>query len=709
MKFTGSTKKRRIAICCAALMAVPLLIGAESNGNEEFVEDPFHDAGTQNEILVEEEIPLEPPAENLDAEENSGAEENLDVTVEEDINDENIGVEETVTIDETEPADDENSEEEPAADETPSENPFEERAPENQDEPRFFESGLEEEPESQTDVLIRDYMRQFDGRTVVEVSFEGAGEATLPTVKAAVMLHVGDDFDAETAIRDRNAIKALGYFYDAYQTFVEVPEGIMVTYHMLENPVLRNIEIIGNTIYDDKDLKKLVTVRRNSILNQNTLHDNLAAIQEKYHGDGYILMKITDMNVDTDGLLTLKINEGLLEDYKVKGNTKTKDYVVLREMRQKTGEPFNANMARRSIERVYNLGFFEDVNVKMQPGVEPNAVIMEINVKEKRTGTFGVGAGYSTREGLLGVVSISDTNFRGTGDAIGLAFETSADEDDAHGFSFSYRKPWLDSHETAGIFRIYNRTYQYYDYDTHGDLNERYMRKYSGGELTLSRPMSEYSTNYITLRQRKDTYKRNVVDGLAGDRSGPEGLAWRNYNFGTTRSIGLQHVTDTRDNIYNPTTGGRVALNAEFAGLLGGDFTFQKYDIEHQQFFKAGHAQVWALKAAYGVGEGHLTEFNQFRIGGQNSLRGYRDDQFRGSRMVLGTLEYRFPMARRVQGILFTDWGGAWNNKYFPDGQNIYGSFGTGVALNTPLGPLRLDYGRGKQGGRFHFSVGGGF
>ena len=360
------------------------------------------------------------------------------------------------------------------------------------------------------------------------------------------------------------------------------------------------------------------------------------------------------------------------------------------------------------MQRVYNLGFFEDVNIKMPPGVEPNSVIMELEVKEKRTGTFGIGAGYSSRDGILGMVSIADTNFRGTGDAISLSYEKSAEKTDAQGFTFAYRHPWLDSKETAGTIRFYNRTYEYSDYDTQGGLKERYMRKYSGGEITFSRPHSEYSTNYITLRHRKDAYKSHVSSGNAGDRSGEAGRAWREKNFGTTRSIILQHVTDTRDNIYEPTTGTKVSLTGEVGGLLGGDFKFQKVSIEHQSYRPAGtHSQVWAFRADYGIGFGELTEFNQFKLGGQDNLRGYRDDQFRGDRMALVTLEYRFPLAKKVQGALFTDWGAAWDSGFIP--KDINGSIGLGLALNTPLGPLRLDYGRGRQKGRFHFSVGGNF
>ena len=562
--------------------------------------------------------------------------------------------------------------------------------------------------QSQTDEKFLEYLKQFDGKTIVDIEFEGASNYTLPTVKAAVLEHVGDTFNASAAFRDRNALLNTGYFYEAYQTFETIPEGVVITFHVLENPVLNDVVYTGNTLYTKEELDRFMTVRRGEILNSNTLHDNIAAIQEDYHEEGFILMKITDMNIDKDGVLTLKINEGILEGYAVKGNTKTKDKVILREMRQEVGKPFNAKLARRSMQRVYNLGFFEDVNVKMNPGVEPNAIVMEINVKEKRTGTFGIGAGYSTSDGIIGMITISETNFRGTGDTIAIMYEKSGSETDAHGYTFTYRHPWLDSKETALRFQLYNRTYAYNDYDTRGDFKEEYMRKYSGGEITFSRPVSEYSTNFITFRHRKDKYVRHVSSGNAGDRSTAEYKDWRRKNFGTTRSIILEHVTDTRDNIYTPTTGNKVNLSLELGGILGGDFKYQKASIEHQHYLKAGdHDQVWALRGMYGFGRGDMTEFNQFRLGGQGSLRGYRDDQFRGNRMILGSLEYRFPLAKKIQGALFTDWGGAWDTGLRPRG--IKGSFGLGVALNTPMGPMRLDYGRGSQGGRFHFSIGTSF
>ena len=553
---------------------------------------------------------------------------------------------------------------------------------------------------------IEKYSKEYEGQTIVDTVFEGTTAVSEATAKAALSMKTGDMFTVNGMNKDREAIYNTGYFYDLFPTFQKVPEGVVVTYHVLENPIIKSVEITGNTIYKTEDLRSYISVKNGEILNSRNLQQNVQAIKERYRNDGYILAKVTDMNIDNNGNLTLKINEGVLEGYKVKGNTKTKDYVILREMRQKPGQPFNSKLARRSMQRVYNLGFFEDVNIKMNPGVEPNAVVMELDVKEKRTGTFGIGAGYSTADGVIGMVSVGDTNFRGTGDAVSITYERSGNAKDAHGFTFAWRHPYLDKKETVGTLRIYNRTYEYSDYDTNGNLKESYMRKYAGGEITLGRPVSEYSTNYITFRNRTDSYVRHTKNGNMGDRS--NNWAWRNSNFGTTRSVTFEHVTDTRDNIYNPTEGGRVSLSAEVAGL-GGDFNFQKATIEDQRYFKVGHAQVIAVRGKYGLGNGEISEFNQFKVGGQNSLRGYRDDQYRGDHMILATLEYRFPIVSKVQGAIFTDWGGAWFDDFMPKSGAIHGSVGVGLALNTPLGPLRLDYGRGSKGGRVHFSVGGVF
>ncbi len=331
--------------------------------------------------------------------------------------------------------------------------------------------------------MIEKYSKEYEGQTIVDTVFEGATALTENTAKAALSMKTGDMFTVKGMNADREAVYNTGYFYDLFPTFKKVPEGVVITYHVLENPVLKSVHITGNTVIKTKTLRDAITVKNGEILNSRDLQQNIQAIKEIYRNDGYILAKVTDMNIDKDGNLFLKINEGILEDYKVKGNSKTKDYVILREMRQKIGEPFNSKLARRSMQRVYNLGFFEDVNIKMNPGVEPNAVIMELDVKEKNTGSFGIGAGYSTADGVLGMVSIGDSNIGGTGDSVSITYEKSGSATDAKGYTFSWRHPYLDKKETAGTLRFYNRTYEYSDYDTDGNLKESYMRKYSGGEI----------------------------------------------------------------------------------------------------------------------------------------------------------------------------------------------------------------------------------
>lgn len=551
--------------------------------------------------------------------------------------------------------------------------------------------------------FIATRVKSLVGQTIVDIVFDGAEAQNQQLARGAILSRPGDVMAADTVEKDRSAIYDTGLFYDIFPTFETVPEGVIITYHILENPVLSSVEITGNKAEKTKDIAALVTVKPGEMLNTRTLHENLQAISNLYHKDGYILVKVNNLDIGRDGKLTIAINEGVLEGYTVKGNTKTKDRVVIREMRMKPGEAFNAKKARRSMQRVYNLGFFDDVNMKLNPGTEPNSVVLEVDVVEKRTGTFTVGAGYSSSDGFIGMVGVGDKNFRGIGDAINLTYEFSGDDEDAHGYVFSYRRPWLDSKETSATFRIYNRTYEYDDYDTHGNIVEEYMRKYSGVELTFGRPWSEVSTNFITLRNRKDRY---IKHNSHLDRSGDDYKKWRTDNFGTTRSVILEHVSDTRDNVFFPMTGSRVSLSADFAGL-GGDFRYQKLTFEDNLYYKVGHAQVFALRGMYGRGYGHIPESGQYRIGGQNTLRGYRDEQFRGDSVLLGTVEYRFPVVSKVQGALFSDFGGTWDTGWQPE--HMHSSVGVGMSIQTPVGPIRVDLAHGSQGNRVHFSVGGTF
>ncbi len=549
---------------------------------------------------------------------------------------------------------------------------------------------------------------QYDGMTVVSVDV--TGEETLPAamVQNVIKVKPGDIFKSDNIAADRQAIYETGLFYDNFPTYEVIPEGVKITYHVMENPILKQVNISGNKVLSTNKIKSLLTVEDGKVLNSKTLNDNIANIEAEYRKEGYILAKIGNMSINEQGVLDLAFNEGILEGYTVKGNDKTKTKVITREMRMKPGDVFNAKLAKRSMQRIYNLGFFEDVNMKLLPGKDPDKIIIEITVVEKRTGSFGVGAGYSNTDGMIGTISLSDSNFRGTGDAVKLTYEFGGSGNDDRGVTFSYRHPWLDSKETSMTLRLYDRTYEYYDYNTDGHEIEGYDRNYRGGEVTFGRPESEYVTNFVTLKNRQDEYK-GYEEGL--DRSGD--TDWLDSNFGTTRSIILTRAYDTRDNVYNPTQGATYTISAEFAGL-GGDFNYNKYTFSGQKYYNLGHSHVLALRFDGGYSDNDLPESSQFQIGGQGSLRGYKDNQFKGNNMMTGSVEYRFPVVNKVQGALFYDVGDAWSGRQWPwqsieQDFTLHHSYGIGALIETPVGPLRLDYGIGEDGGRVNFSVGGTF
>ena len=561
-----------------------------------------------------------------------------------------------------------------------------------------------------TEETIKNNNSAYTDMTVVSVDVVGNEKIAKEDILNVLTVKAGDKFNIKNIEQDRNNIYNTGYFYDNYPSYEVVPEGVKITYHVMENPVLNSVEILGNQVYSTDKIEDMLTVKKGEILNIRQLNTDLANIEASYRQDGYILAKLRDISIDESGNLTLTFNEGILEGYVVKGNDKTKDYVITREMRIKPGEVFDAKKARRSMQRVYNLGFFEDVSVKILPGKEdPNNIIMELTVIEKRTGSFGIGAGYSSEDGLLGMVSIGDTNFRGTGDSVKAMYEYGGDGGDDSGYSISYTKPWLDEKETTGTFRIYDRKFEYDDYDNGGDLIETYDKKNQGYELNFGRPTDEYTMNYLGFKINNTEY-RGHEDGL--DRS--KNTEWLDNNFGETRSIIASQVRDTRDNIFYPTEGTRTSLSVEYAGL-GGDFDYTKLTGSVQKYYKVGHAQVLALRGSAGYANEDLPEAALFEVGGQNSVRGYRDGQFSGNRMLMGTMEYRFPLMNKVQGALFTDVGDAWGGKSWGSWSSIeedldlHASVGLGLQMQTPIGALRLDYGWGEDGGRLHFNVGGNF
>ena len=569
----------------------------------------------------------------------------------------------------------------------------------------------------------------YVGKLITGLSISGVTAQQQADLLPILTERVGDAVSVDGVFRDVTNLGNTGYFSEVNPVFTTVPEGVKLDFAVTVNPITTGVSFEGNTVYTSEVLTKFMDIQPGQVLNSVYVGQKIQGINAAYARDGYMLAHVDGIRVDDQGMLHVHIVEGIVEDIIPAGNKKTRDKVITREFVQKKGKPFNKFLVRRSVERVYNLGFFDDVNVRMLPGEQdPNNVIIEIDVLEHKTGTITLGAGYSESDGLMGIIEFGEDNFRGTGDKFKVHWEIGGKKKYKN-YQISYLKPWIDSKGTSLGFSFFNREDEYTDYNEDGNEVAEYNKKSRGFNISFGRQTGEYTRDYLTLESRKDTYKfdpdENSENGFRYDKNGagtgpdnhnPNGshnFRAENYignNFGRINSITWQKVYDSRDNIYDPTRGRRISYTAQWAGHgLGGDFDFYKFTAETRMYKKLGAKNVLAFRARGGFIQGDAPYSQLFTLGGADSLRGYEDDQFRGKYMYNATLEFRFPIVKKVSGVLFTDIGDAWdapNVTWYNSKKTFNYGVGAGVRVTTPIGPVKLDYGVGKHKNKFHFSFG---
>lgn len=575
----------------------------------------------------------------------------------------------------------------------------------------------------------------YVGKLITGLSISGVTAQQQADLLPVLTERVGDAVSVDGVFRDVTNLGNTGYFSEVNPVFTTVPEGVKLDFAVTVNPITTGVSFEGNTVYTSEVLTKFMDIQPGQVLNSVYVGQKIQGINAAYARDGYMLAHVDGIRVDDQGVLHVHIVEGIVEDIIPAGNKKTRDKVITREFVQKKGKPFNKFLVRRSVERVYNLGFFDDVNVRMLPGEQdPNNVIIEIDVLEHKTGTITLGAGYSKSDGLMGIIEFGEENFRGTGDKFKVHWEIGGKKKYKN-YQISYLKPWIDSKGTSLGFSFFNREDEYTDYNEDGNEVAEYNKKSRGFNISFGRQTGEYTRDYLTLESRKDSYKWDSDDssgyrydtdaisnttGSGNDwnntnpsTGGSWNFASNNYvknNFGRINSITWQKVYDSRDNIYDPTRGRRISYTAQWAGHgLGGNFDFYKFTAEARMYKKLGAKNVLAFRARGGFIQGDAPYSQLFTLGGADSLRGYEDDQFRGKYMYNATLEFRFPIVKKVSGVLFTDIGDAWDAPsvtWYNSKKTFNYGVGAGIRVTTPIGPVKLDYGVGKHKNKFHFSFG---
>ena len=544
---------------------------------------------------------------------------------------------------------------------------------------------------------------------ITAIVVEGNENISKDLIISQITSNLGDVFSKESIEKDVKAIYELGYFKDVRVKLESFREGYKVVFVVVENLAVKEINITGNTVVSKEEMREVMILQEGQIFSQKILKNDLTRISQLYKDRGYLLINIKDINFDEEGKLWINISEGRLEKIVIEGNDKTKEKVITREINIKPGDLFDFEKVKKSLQKIYNLGYFEDVTMKLEPGSEEDVVVLVIKVIEKNTGKFGIGAGYNSEEGLMGFTSIEEMNLFGGGQKVEAKLEIGGRTT----YKVSFLEPWLANTPTSLGFDVYDTTTNQEDKEGEEVIAE-YDEIKLGGRLIFGRKISDSINLGLELKTERVNY--DLISGAL-----PEAT-----NEGLTNSLMPTFTYDTRDNVFDPTSGWYSSLSIEKAGgFLRGDYNFTKYNLTLRtylstDFFKdifniGGFKKitdnlskgVLAFRAMGGMADTDLPSFAEYQVGGMNTIRGYDSGEFSGDKSLVFNAEYRFPLAENFQAVLFVDWGQAWDIEESIDIADLKFGRGVGVRFDTPIGPIRLDYGINEEGiGKTYFSIG---
>lgn len=546
---------------------------------------------------------------------------------------------------------------------------------------------------------------------VTSVGVNGNAHTASEYILNVVDTKAGSILSRDVIQSDVEAIYNQGFF-----SFVDVdirPEGggASVMFTVQENPVIESINFSGNTLYTSEQLMKEVFSQEGTVFNRQFFRNDLDRIQEKYHKDGYVMVRVSDVQIQ-GGNIYVTLLEPAIRDIIIQGNKKTKTYVIQREMKIEEGDIFNVKKFRHHLSKLQGLGYFEDVNVGFDvPEEENSAVDIILTVKEKRTASVGINLGYGTESGLSGGLTYSDTNLFGRG----LNFEAGFNEGDEASYWITFASPYMDA-KTYGWrigarYNTYDDRYYYRQGTRQFEFDEKLLSIFGGIGKKFS---NEAWSWWLTLRHEDVKYEdiHNAVPGYIDDLT-----TWGGVN----QTVELQLMWDKRDEYASYPSGFVWDANLEQAvKTLGGEYDYLKYWTQARFYASlnkalAGLADtegMWTddnpllFAARLRIGsatEDELPSFARYSLGGMNTLRGYNSRSFEGSNMYLGNFELRVPVASAVSLVGFYDIGNA-DSKM--DWSNYHDDYGMGVRVKTPFGNLRIDYAKGEEENRTYFGFG---
>jgi outer membrane protein insertion porin family len=500
-------------------------------------------------------------------------------------------------------------------------------------------------------------------------------------------------------------------------------EYIYLNFVVEEGPqfMVGTVDFSGDIIGTKEELLDLLTIRKENYLSRQSLREDVMKLTDYYAESGYAFAGInpltTKSQVGNRIDINFKITQGELvyiNRITIKGNSRTRDNVIRRELRIAEGGVFNSKALRQSTQALQRLMYFEEVNITPEPSLDPDRMNIIIEVKEKSTGTFSIGAGYSSVDKLILMGTISENNFLGRGDTLSLSANVSGV---SSRYNLGYTNPHLNDSALSWGLDIFSVEREYDDYT----------KDSRGGGIRIGYPIWEKWKAYGNYSYT-DTDLTDVSENASF-------VIKNSVDLHITSAIKMSLVRDTRDRIYGASRGSRNIASVKYGGgPLGGDAQFTKVEGSTSWYFPLFWKTVFHAKGAAGqVFEnepGKLPVYERFFLGGLNSVRGFEygkispidpatGERIGGDKMWYTNLEFIFPLleAQGVNGAIFYDSGQVLNDdeNFGEINDSIKNSAGLGIRWLSPMGPLRIVWGYNldplpdEDQSVWDFSIGGTF
>ncbi|MFN3926200.1 MAG: BamA/TamA family outer membrane protein [Pseudanabaenaceae cyanobacterium] len=531
----------------------------------------------------------------------------------------------------------------------------------------------------------------------------------------------------------------LGFFTAVNAQPEDTDIGVRITFLVQPNPILKSVETEGTSAaLEPNIIDRLFANQVGKIINLRQVREAVQALEKSYQDRGFVLAQVVDIRAQPDGRITLVVAEGLVEDIRVaflneEGKTvdgegrpitgATRPFIITRELSLQPGQVFNRNVVQSDLQKVFGLGLFDDVNLKLDPGTDPRKVIVTVNVRERNTGSIALGAGLSSATGFFGTLSFQQQNFGGNNQKV--AADIQVGERDLL-FDLSFTDPWIggDPNRTSFTANAFSRRIFSFVFDGAvgvGPFNETARVNRLGGGISFSRPLDSRTTASLGLR-----YERVSIADAEGTIRPLDVLG----NPLTVSADGqddlftlqFAYAVDQRDDPNRPTSGSVLRLATEQALPFGsGSLLYNRLRASYSFYIPvsfvnfAEGAQTLAFNVQGGTVIGTFPPYDAFQIGGSNSVRGWEEGRI-GSGRSFGVVsaEYRFPVFNIIGGVLFFDYG-----TDFGSGASVIGNpagvrlkpgdgsgYGVGLRIQSPLGAIRIDYGINLTTGGSQISFG---